>query len=44
MTRQAVTKHLQVLEEANLVAVAWSGPEKQHHRNPPLLLRDLAGV
>jgi len=25
MSRQAVSKHLQVLEEANLVAVHWQG-------------------
>ena len=34
MTRQAVTKHLAVLEEANLVAVVRSGREKLHHLNP----------
>jgi DNA-binding transcriptional ArsR family regulator len=34
MSRQAVTKHLKVLEEANLVAVLWSGREKQHYLNP----------
>ena len=34
MSRQAVTKHLQVLEEANLVAIVWSGREKLHHLNP----------
>jgi DNA-binding transcriptional ArsR family regulator len=34
MSRQAVTKHLAVLEEANLVAVAWSGREKLHYLNP----------
>src|SRR5262249_2538688 len=34
MTRQAVTKHLAVLEEANLVAVTRSGREKRHHLNP----------
>jgi DNA-binding transcriptional ArsR family regulator len=34
MTRQAVTKHLQILEEANLVAVVRSGREKLHHLNP----------
>src|SRR5438067_11920933 len=34
MTRQAVTKHLVVLEEANLVAVIWRGREKLHYLNP----------
>lgn len=34
MTRQAVTKHLAVLEEANLVAVIWRGREKLHYLNP----------
>jgi len=34
MTRQAVTKHLAVLEQANLVAVVWRGREKLHYLNP----------
>ena len=34
MSRQAVTKHLRVLEEANLVAVVWRGREKLHYLNP----------
>ena len=34
MTRQAVTKHLAVLEEANLVATQWRGREKLHFINP----------
>ncbi len=34
MTRQAVTKHLGILEEANLIAVQWSGREKLHYINP----------
>lgn len=34
MTRQAVTKHLVVLEEANLIAVVWKGREKLHYLNP----------
>jgi len=34
MTRQAVTKHLRILEEANLVAVVWRGREKLHYLNP----------
>ena len=34
MTRQAVTKHLLLLEGANLVAVVWRGREKLHFLNP----------
>ncbi|MDQ0471508.1 ArsR/SmtB family transcription factor [Labrys wisconsinensis] len=34
MTRQAVAKHLGILEEANLVAVLWQGREKLHFINP----------
>jgi len=34
MTRQAVTQHLQLLEDANLVAVVWQGREKLHYINP----------
>ena len=34
MTRQSVTKHLAVLEEANLVAGVWRGREKLHYLNP----------
>ncbi len=34
MTRQAVTKHLVILEAANLVAVVWRGREKLHYLNP----------
>src|SRR3954454_5518801 len=34
ITRQAVSKHLAILEEANLVAVVWRGREKLHYRNP----------
>ena len=30
----AVTKHLRVLEKANLVAVIWRGREKLHYLNP----------
>lgn len=33
MSRQAATKHLNVLEEANLVAVVWRGREKQYFLN-----------
>lgn len=34
MTRQAVTKHLAVLERANLVASVRRGREKLHYLNP----------
>ena len=34
MTRQAVTKHLVLLERANLIAVVWRGREKLHYLNP----------
>ena len=34
MTRQAVAKHLAILEEANLVVVVWQGREKLHYLNP----------
>src|SRR5215472_1569575 len=34
MTRQAVTKHLVLLEEANLVVTVWRGREKLHYLNP----------
>jgi DNA-binding transcriptional ArsR family regulator len=34
MTRQAVTKHLAILEAANLVAMRKSGRERLHNLNP----------
>jgi DNA-binding transcriptional ArsR family regulator len=34
MSRQAVTKHLKILEEASLVAPIWRGREKLHYLNP----------
>jgi DNA-binding transcriptional ArsR family regulator len=34
MSRQAVSKHLAILEEANLVATVWRGREKLHYLNP----------
>jgi len=34
MTRQAVSKHLAILEDANLVVVVWRGREKLHYLNP----------
>jgi DNA-binding transcriptional ArsR family regulator len=34
MTRQAVTRHLKLLEEATLVVPIWRGREKLHYLNP----------
>jgi DNA-binding transcriptional ArsR family regulator len=34
MSRQAVSKHLVILEAANLVAAVWRGREKLHYLNP----------
>lgn len=34
MSRQAVSKHLLLLEEAGLVAVVWRGREKLHYLDP----------
>ena len=34
ISRQAVTKHLVILEQANLVVVQWQGREKLHYLNP----------
>jgi DNA-binding transcriptional ArsR family regulator len=34
MSRQAVAKHLAILEGANLVAVVWRGREKLYYLNP----------
>ena len=33
MTRQSVSKHLDILAEANLVAAVWRGREKLHYLN-----------
>ncbi len=41
MTRQAVSKHLGVLEEANLVATVKRGREKLHYLNP-IPIHDIA--
>jgi DNA-binding transcriptional ArsR family regulator len=41
MTRQAVTKHLALLEEANLIAIQWRGREKLHYLNP-VPIQDIA--
>jgi predicted transcriptional regulator len=34
MSRQAVSKHLRILENANLIGTTWSGREKFHFLNP----------
>lgn len=34
ISRQAVAKHLALLEQANLVSVHWRGREKLHFLNP----------
>lgn len=34
MSRQGLTKHLAVLERANLVVIVWRGREKLHYLNP----------
>ncbi len=33
-SRQAVSKHLQILEDASLIVTHWSGREKLHYLNP----------
>ena len=39
MTRQAVSKHLAILEAANLVATVRRGREKLHQRSPRHLVK-----
>ena len=34
ISRQGVSKHLGVLEAANLVVTVWTGREKRHYLNP----------
>jgi DNA-binding transcriptional ArsR family regulator len=34
MSRQAVSKHLAILEEAGLIVPVWRGREKLHYLNP----------
>lgn len=34
MSRQAVSKHLKILEAANLISIRWQGREKRHYINP----------
>ena len=42
MTRQAVTKHLKVLEAANLVTAVRRGRERLHYLNP-VPIHEIAG-
>jgi DNA-binding transcriptional ArsR family regulator len=46
VTRQAVTKHLLPLEEANLVTVVWQGREKLHYEFTKLYFfgREIVGT
>lgn len=34
MARQSATRHLRMLEDANLISVVWRGREKLHYLNP----------
>lgn len=34
MSRQAVSKHLAILEDANLIVTVWHGRKKLHYLNP----------
>lgn len=34
MSRQGVTNHLDILENANLIVTVWRGREKLHYLNP----------
>ena len=34
MTRQAVTKHLFILEKSKMVVIVWHGRAKRHYLNP----------
>jgi DNA-binding transcriptional ArsR family regulator len=34
MRRQSISKHLRILEEANLIGTTWRGREKLHFLNP----------
>lgn len=43
MSRQAVSKHLALLENANLVAVRRRGREKHHYINPVPLAQIVRG-
>lgn len=34
VSRQAISKHLKILENANLITIHWRGREKLHYLNP----------
>lgn len=34
VSRQAIMKHLGILEASNLIVIVWSGREKRHYLNP----------
>jgi len=34
ISRQATSRHLKILEDANLIAIKWQGREKRHYLNP----------
>jgi len=34
ISRQATSKHLNILEDANLISIHWQGREKFHYLNP----------
>ena len=42
MSRQAVTKHLGILEAANLVVMHWKGRERERHYLNPVPIHDIA--
>lgn len=42
ITRQAISKHLKVLEEAELIQTNWRGRTKLHSSNLPKALRPLS--
>jgi DNA-binding transcriptional ArsR family regulator len=43
MTRQAISKHLAILEDAGLIRVEWSGRQKLHHLNAQPLEKAAGG-
>ena len=42
MSRQAVSKHLRILEQAGLVCCSWEGRRKLHYLNP-VPIQEIAG-
>jgi DNA-binding transcriptional ArsR family regulator len=39
MSRQAISKHLDALEESNLIVTTWNGREKLHYLNSDPLIK-----